>query len=187
MLIFALVHTVLVHELSVASALSLAHSYISANAVSKGQSIGIIPEGDHKTLTELLGGSRQPVIKIMSRDIAVLRQAKENEFRAIDVHALKERHKKKPAEGKDLYDNIPIYKPEAAYGYLQRAFGKNLPLVTGAILTALRSWLEGEGTEEEIEEQKADLKKRGYQMYVETRPEVPYGQAVAVLEPLKAN
>jgi hypothetical protein len=180
MLVFAMVHTVLVHELSVASALSLAHSYISANAVSKGQSIGVIPEsGDHTTLSEMLGGSRQPVIKVMSRDIIVLRQAKENEFRAIDVRALKERHKKKAAEGKDLYDNIPIYTPEAAYRYIQRAFGKDLPLLTGAILIALRSWLEGEGTEEEIEERKSELDKRGYQMYVQSRPDVPYGQAVA--------
>lgn len=177
MLVFAMVHTVLVHELSVASALSLAHSYISANAVSKGQSIGIIGEGDHIPLSEMLGGSRQPVIKVMSRDIAVVRQADEREFRAIDVHALKERHKKHKAEGKDLY-NIPVYTPEAAYGYIQRAFGKDLPLVIGAILIALRSWLDGEGTEEEKEERRSELDKHGYSMYVQTRPEVPYGQAV---------
>jgi hypothetical protein len=181
MLVFAMVHTVLVHELSVASALSLAHSYISANAVSKGQSIGIIGESeDHTTLSEMLGGSRQPVIKIMSRDIAVIRQAKEGEFRAIDVHALKNRHKKKSAEGEDLYNNIPVYTPEAAYGYIQRAFGKDLPLLIGAILISLRSWLEGADSEEEKEERKADLEKRGYQMYVQTRPDVPYGQAVLV-------
>jgi hypothetical protein len=78
MLVFALVHTILVHDLSVASALSLAQAYISANAVSKGQSIGIIPEThDHISLSTMLGGSTQPVIKIMSRDIPVVRQAEE--------------------------------------------------------------------------------------------------------------
>ena len=128
MLVFALVHTVLVHETSVASALSLAHSYISLNAVSKGRSIGLIPEkpADDVTLREMLGGSTQPVIKVMSREIAVVRQEQAGEYRAIDVHALKQRHKKKEAEGEDLY-NIPTYSPQAAYGYIQRAFGKDLP------------------------------------------------------------
>jgi len=180
MLVFALVHTVLVHDTSVASALSLAHSYISLNAVSKGRSIGLIPEkhGDDITLREMLGGSTQPVIKVMSRDIAVVRKGQEGEYRAIDVHALKERHKKKEAEGEDLY-NIPTYSPEAAYGYIQRAFGKDLPAVVGACLITMRSWLEGEGTEEEKEERRADLDKKGYGMYVQCRPEVPYGQQVS--------
>jgi len=179
MLVFALVHTVLVHETSVASALSLAHSYISLNAVSKGRSIGIIPEkhGDDVTLREMLGGSTQPVIKVMGRDIAVVRQGREGEYRAIDVHTLRERHKKKEAEGEDLY-NIPTHTPEAAYGYIQRAFGKDLPAVIGACLVTLRSWLRGEGTEEEKEERRADLDKKGYGMYVQCRPEVPSGHEV---------
>ena len=180
MLVFALVHTVLVHETSVASALSLAHSYISLNAVSKGRSIGIIQEkhGDDVTLREMLGGSTQPVIKVMSRDIAVVRQGQEGEYRAIDVHTLKERHKKREAEGEELY-NIPTYTPEAASGYIQRAFGKDLPAVVGACLITMRSWLEGEGTEKEKEERRADLDKKGYGMYVQCRPEVPYGQQVS--------
>ena len=179
MLVFAMVHTVLVHGLSVASALSLSHSYITANAVSKGRSIGIIPEkhGDEISLREMLGGSTQPVINVMGRDIAVVRQAKEGEYRAIDIHALKTRYSKHGAEGKDLY-NIPTYTPEAAYGYLQRAFGKNLSSVVGACLIAMQSWLEGDVSEEEKEARVRDLEKRGYGMYVETRPDVPYGQAV---------
>jgi hypothetical protein len=179
MLVFALVHTVLVHEMSVASALSLAHSYISANAVSKGRSIGIIPEkhGDDVSLRTMLGGSTQPVIKVMSRDIAVVRQAQEGEYRAIDVKTLRDRHTKKEAEGEELY-NIPTYSPEAAYGYIQRAFGKDLPAVVGACLVTMRSWLEGDGTEEEKEARRAELDKEGYGMYVQCRPEVPYGQQV---------
>ena len=177
MLVFAMVHTVLVHELSVASALSLAHSYISANAVSKGRSIGIIPEkhGDDVTLQTMLGGSTQPVIKVMSRDIAVVRQAEKGEFRAIDVKTLKDRHSKREAEGEELY-NIPTYTPEAAYGYIQRAFGENLPAVVGACLITMRSWLEGDGTDEEKGVRRAELDKQGYGMYVQTRPDVPYGQ-----------
>lgn len=180
MLVFALVHTVLVHETSVASALSLAHSYISLNAVSKGQAIGLIPEkhGDNVTLREMLGGSTQPVIKVMSRDIAVVRQGQEGEYRAINVHTLKERHKKKAAEGEDLY-NIPTYSAEAAYGYIQRAFGKDLSAVVGACLVTMQSWLEGEGTEDEKEERRADLEKKGYGMYMQSRPDVPYGQQVS--------
>jgi hypothetical protein len=181
MLVFAMLHTVLVHGLSVASALSLAHSYISANAVSKGRAVGLIPEkhGDDVTLRDMLGGSTQPVIKVMGRDIAVVRQAEEGEFRAIDVKALQDRHSKREAEGAELY-NIPIYTPEAAYGYLQRAFGKNLPAVIGACLITMRSWLDGDGSDEEKEARRAELDKRGYGMYVETRPEVPYGQEVSL-------
>jgi hypothetical protein len=179
MLVFAMVHTVLVHGLSVASALSLSHSYISANAVSKGRSIGMIPEkhGDDVTLRDMLGGSTQPVIKVMGRDIAVVRQAEEGEFRAIDVKTLKDRHSKREAEGAELY-NIPTYTPEAAYGYIQRAFGKDLPLLIGACLIAMKSWLDGDGTEDEKEERRAELDKQGYGMYCQVRPEVPYGQAV---------
>ena len=182
MLVFAMVHTVLVHKLSVASALSLAHSYISANAVSKGRSIGLIPEkrGDEVSLQTMLGGSTQPVIKVMSRDIAVVRQAEEDEFRAIDVKSLKTRYSKHGAEGADLY-NIPTYTPEAAYGYIQRAFGKNLPAVVGACLITMKSWLDGEGTDEEKEARRAELDKQGYGMYVQTRPDVPYGQEVSTL------
>lgn len=179
MLVFAMVHTVLVHGLSVASALSLSHSYISANAVSKGRSIGIIPEskGDDISLRTMLGGSTQPVIKVMGRDIAVVRQAEEGEFRAIDVKTLRDRHLKHETEGAELY-NIPTYSPEAAYGYLQRAFGKDLPAVVGACLITMRSWLEGDGTEEVKEERRAELDKKGYEMYMLARPEVPYGQEV---------
>jgi hypothetical protein len=178
MLVFSMLHTVLVHELSVASALSLAHAYISANAVSKGQSIGIIPESEeHISLKQMLGGSTQPVIKVMSRDIPVVRQAEEGEYRAIDIKTLKARYKKQGAEGADLY-NIPVHSPESAYEYIRRAFGENLESVVGACLIAMRSWLEGQGTNEEKETRRAELEKRGYNMYVETRPEVPYGQAV---------
>ena len=179
MLVFAMVHTVLVHNLSVASALSLAHAYISANAVSKGRSIGIIPEkhGDHVSLQTMLGGSTQPVINVMGRDIAVVRQAEEGEFRAIDVKTLKDRYSKHEAVGKDLY-NIPTYSPEAAYGYIQRAFGKNLPAVVGACLITMKSWLEGEGPDEEKETRRTELAKQGYAMYVQARPEVPYGKEV---------
>jgi hypothetical protein len=179
MLVFAMIHTVLVHGLSVASALSLSHSYISANAVSKGRSIGTIPEkhGDDITLREMLGGSTQPVIKVMSRDISVVRQATEGEYRAIDVKTLKDRHAKQEAEGAELY-NIPTYTPEAAYGYIQRAFGSDLPLLIGACLIAMRSWLEGDGMEEEKEERRVELDKQGYAMYCQARPEVPSGQAV---------
>jgi len=185
MLIFAMVHTVLVHGVSVASALSLSHSYISANAVSKGRSIGLIPEkpGDDITIRELLGGSSQPHINVMGREIAVLRQAEEGEYRAIDIHALKERRKKHgEATGRELYSNIPVYTPEAALGYVQRAFGKDLENVIGASFIALSSWLEGEGednTEEEIEARRVELEKQGYNMYCQARPDVPYGQAVS--------
>jgi len=183
MLIFAMVHTVLVHGVSVASALSLSHSYISANAVSKGRSIGLIPEkpGDDITIRELLGGSSQPHINVMGREIAVLRQAEEGEYRAIDIHALKERHKKHgEATGRELYSNIPVYTPEAALGYVQRAFAKDLENVIGACFIALSSWLEGDdNTEEGIEARRVELEKRGYNMYCEGRPDVPYGQAVS--------
>jgi hypothetical protein len=74
--------------------------------------------------------------------------------------------------------NIPVYSPEAAYGYIQRAFDKNLPLVVGACLVAMKSWLEVESTEEEKESNRTKLEKGGYGWYVETRPDVPYGQAV---------
>lgn len=179
MLVFAMVHAVLVHELSVASALSLAHAYISANAVSKGRSIGLIPEkhGDEISLQTMLGGSTQPVIKVMGRDIPVVRQTEEGEFRAIDVKSLRDRYLKHGTEGADLY-NIPIYTPEAAYGYIQRSFGKNLPAVVGACLIMMKSWLEGEGSDEEKEARRIELDKQGYTMYVQTRPEVPYGQEV---------
>lgn len=182
MLVFAMVHTILVHELSAASALSLAHSYISLNAISKGRSIGLIPEkrGDDTSLSKMLGGSTQPLIKVMSRDIPVVRQAEEGEYRAIDIKALKDRHAKQEAEGKDLY-NIPTYTPEAALGYIQRAFGKNLPLLVGACIICMKTWLEGEGTEEEKEARKAELDKQGYGMYVQARPDVPYGEAVRPL------
>src|SRR5208282_2632408 len=157
------------------------HSYISANAVSKGRAIGVIPEkqGDDVTLRDMLGGSTQPVIKVMSRDIAVVRQLEEGEFRAIDVKTLRDRHSKREAEGAELY-NIPIHTPEAAYGYLQKAFGKDLPAVVGACLITMKSWLDGDGSDEEKEARKAELAKRGYGMYVETRPEVPYGHEVSL-------
>jgi hypothetical protein len=182
MLVFAMVHTVLVHELSVASALSLAHAYISANAVSKGRSIGLIPEkhGEEVSLQTMLGGSTQPVIKVMGRDIPVVRQAEEGEFRAIDMKTLKDRYSKHEIEGADLY-NIPTCTPEAAYGYIQRAFGKNLPGVVGACLITMKSWLEGDGTGAEKEARRAELDKEGYNMYVRSRPEVPYGQEVNTL------
>ena len=174
-----MVHTVLVHSLSVASALSLSHAYISANAVSKGRSIGLIPEkhGDDVSLRTMLGGSTQPVIKVMGRDIAVVRQAEEGEYRAIDVHALKARHAKHEAEGAELY-NIPVYSPEGALGYLQRAFGKNLSAVIGACLIAMRSYLAGDGPDDEREARRLELDKEGYGMYVQTRPGVPYGHEV---------
>src|SRR2546423_15035302 len=179
MLVFAMVHTILVHDLSVASALSLAHSYISLNAISKGRSIGLIPEkhGDDTSLQKMLGGSTQPVIKVMSRDVPVVRQSDPREYRAIDIKTLRDRHSKKETEGKDLY-NIPTYTPEAALGYIQRAFGKNLPLLVGACLVCMRSWIEGDGTEEEKEKSRAELDKQGYGMYVQARPDVPYGEAV---------
>lgn len=182
MLVFAMVHTVLVHNVSVASALSLAHSYITANAISKGRSIGIIPEKseDEISLKEMLGGSTQPVIKVMGRDIALVRQPEEGEYRAIDVSTLKKRHLKHEAEGSDLY-NIPTYSPEGAYGYLKRAFGNDLPAVIGACLVTMQSWIKGEGTEEEKEASKAELEKQGYGMYVQCRPDVPYGEAVLCL------
>src|ERR1700692_3056432 len=102
MLVFAMVHTVFVHGVSVASALSLAHSYISANAISKGRSIGIIPEhSDNVSLSTMLGGSTQPVIKVMSRDISIVRQPDEGEYRAIDIKTLRDRHSKHEAEGAD--------------------------------------------------------------------------------------
>lgn len=178
MLVFAMVHTMFVHGLSVASSLSLAHSYISANAISKGRSIGIIPDhGDHVSLSDMLGGSTQPVIKVMSRDISVVRQAEEGEYRAIDIKTLKDRHSKHEAEGEALY-NIPTYTPEAALGYLQRAFGKDLLAVIGACVVVMKSWLHGDGTEEEKEERRVELDKQGYGMYVQARPDVPFGQAV---------
>lgn len=178
MLVFAMVHTVFVHGVSVASALSLAHSYISANAISKGRSIGIIPEhSDNVSLSTMLGGSTQPVIKVMSRDISIVRQPDEGEYRAIDIKTLRDRHSKHEAEGADLY-NIPIYTPEGALGYIQRAFGKDLPSVVGACVVVMKSWLNVDGTEEEKEERRVELDKQGYGMYVQARPDVPYGQAV---------
>jgi hypothetical protein len=179
MLVFAMIHTILVHSLSVASALSLSHAYISANAVSKGRSIGLIPEkhGDDISLRTMLGGSTQPVIDVMGRDIAVVRQAEEGEYRAIDVKTLKDRHAKHEAEGAELY-NIPVYSPQNALGYLQRAFGKDLPAVIGACLITMRSYLAGYATDEEKEAKRKQLEKEGYGMYVQTRPEVPYGQEV---------
>jgi hypothetical protein len=184
MLVFAFVYSVLVHNLDIASALSLAQSYISANAISKGQSIGVIPETqDHIKLSEMLGGSTQPVIKVMGRDIPVVRQARDGEYRAIDIHTLKQRHQKKSAEGEELY-NIPTFSPDRAYGYIKRAFGNNLPLVVGACLSTMRSWIEAEGTEEEKRANWSKVEKGGYGWYVETRPEVPYGQAVTSLRAL---
>jgi hypothetical protein len=180
MLVFAMVHTVLVHQLSVASALSLSHSYITANAISKGRAIGIMHENEDEssTLKEMLGGASQPTIKVMSRDIAVVRGSQEGEFRAIDFKALKARHAKKGGtEGEDLY-NIPTYSPEAAQGYLARAFGMNLSNVIGACLIAMQSWLNGAETDDALETKTAELEKHGYNMYVQCRPEVPYGQAV---------
>jgi hypothetical protein len=180
MLVFAMVHTVLVHQLSVASALSLSHSYITANAISKGRAIGVIHETEEEssTLKEMLGGASQPTIKVMGRDIAVVRGSQEGEFRAIDFKALKARHVKKGGtEGEDLY-NIPTYTPEAAQGYLSRAFGNNLSNVIGACLVAMQSWLNGADTDEALETKRAELEKHGYNMYVQCRPEVPYGQAV---------
>jgi hypothetical protein len=179
MLVFAMVHTVLVHQLSVASALSLSHSYITANAISKGRAIGVIHEKEESsTLKEMLGGASQPTIKVMGRDIAVVRGSQEGEFRAIDFKALKARHVKKGGtEGEDLY-NIPTYSPEAAQGYLTRAFGKNLLNVIGACLIALQSWLDGADTDEALETKRVELEKHGYNMYVQCRPEVPNGQAV---------
>jgi hypothetical protein len=182
MLVFAMVHTVFVHGLSVPSSLSLAHSYITANAISKGRSIGMVSDhGDDVSLSTMLGGSTQPIIKVMGRDISVVRQAEEGEYRAIDIKTVKDRHSKREAEGADLY-NIPTYPPEAALGYIQRAFGKDLPLVVGACVVVMKSWLEGDGTDDEKEERRAELDKRGYGMYVEARPDVPYGQAVPLLK-----
>jgi hypothetical protein len=180
MLVFAMVNTVLVHQLSVASALSLSHSYITANAISKGRAIGVIHEKEEEssTLKEMLGGATQPTIKVMGRDIAVVRGAQEGEYKAIDFKALKTRHMKKGStEGSDLY-NIPTYSPEAALGYITRAFGTNLPNVIGACLVTMQSWLDRANTEEEMDAKRTELEKHGYNMYVQCRPEVPYGQAV---------
>jgi len=180
MLVFAMVHTVLVHQLSVASALSLSHSYITANAISKGRAIGLIPQKEEEgsTVKEMLGGASQPTIKVMGRDIVCVRGAKEGEYRAIDFKALKARHVKKGGtEGSDLY-NMPTYSPEAAQGYITRAFGKNLSNVIGACLVTMQSWLDGAETEEELETKRAELEKHGYNMYVQCRPEVPYGREV---------
>ena len=180
MLVFAMVHTVLVHQLSVASALSLSHSYITANAISKGRAIGLIPQKEEEgsTVKEMLGGASQPTIKVMGRDIVCVRGGKEGEYRAIDIKALKARHLKKGGtEGLDLY-NVPTYSPEAAQGYITRAFGKNLSNVIGACLITMQSWLEGAETEEELETKRAELEKHGYNMYVQCRPEVPYGREV---------
>jgi hypothetical protein len=180
MLVFAMVNTVFVHNLSVSSALSLSHSYMTANAISKGQSIGLIGESSNATLKQMLGGSTQPVIRVMSRDIPVVRQRVEGEFRAIDVKALKEKYRKSEMEGMGLLD-IPTYSPEGALGYLQRAFGGKLGMVIGACVVVMKSWLEGEGTEEEREERRTELDKQGYGMYCQVRPDVPYGQAVSAL------
>jgi hypothetical protein len=179
MLVFAMVHTILVQSLSVASALSLSQAYISANAVSKGRSIGLIHEkpGDDVSLQTMLGGSTQPVIKVMGRDIAVVRQAEEGEYRAIDVKTLKDRHAKHEAEGAELY-NIPVYSPEGALGYIQRAFGENLHAVIGACLVTMQSYLAGDGSDKERDTRRLELEKEGYGLYVQTRPEVPHGQEV---------
>lgn len=135
-------------------------------------------EEESSTLKEMLGGASQPTIKVMGRDIAVVRGDQENEYRAIDFKALKSRHVKKGGtEGSDLY-NIPTYSPEAAYGYITRAFGMNLSNVIGACLIAMQSWLDGADTEDEMETKRAELEKHGYNMYIRSRPEVPDGQAV---------
>jgi hypothetical protein len=42
----------------------------------------------------------------------------------------------------------------------------------------MKSWLNVDGTEEEKEERRVELDKQGYGMYVQARPDVPYGQAV---------
>lgn len=180
MLIFAMVHTILVHGLSVATSLSLAHSYISLNALSKGQSLGLLPgsSSSYPSLSQILGGSTQPVIKVLGRDIPVVRQSQQDEYRAIDTKTLRDRHAKKQLEGSELFD-VPTYSPEAALGYVQRAFGTQLGLLVGACVVCMRSWLRGDDDLGSTEEQRREeLEKRGYGMYVQARPEVPYGKAV---------
>jgi hypothetical protein len=158
--------------LSSASALSLAHCYTTANAISKGRSIGIMrdeksPQDD---LSELLGGSTQPIVNLMGRELYIIRGQSDESVRAIDIPGLK----KKSQSGDKKGNNVPIYTPESAFKYLERSFGDRMGKIVAVLDAVFDSWI----YDKDDEDARLELNKRSYGWYCDTRPEVPYGQEV---------
>ena len=155
--------------LTTAAALSFAQAYSSANAISKGKAIGVIHSKEEKSdeITTLLSGSRQPIMPVMGRSIPFLSGRTEGDYLAIDVAALSH----KAETGK-----IPTHNADTAYNYIQKAFKEHLPQVLGAFDLLLESYLPNMSDEE-----REDLNKKGYNLYCQFRPEVPYGEKVRSL------
>jgi hypothetical protein len=134
-------------EQPMSSRLSLAQAVVSANSQSKAKSIGITNEN---TAEEEGWGKGQPKIKVMGREIAVMRRAPtegavtsgsdqtgfkveqvdHETFWGLDLDALRKSNGPLIAgKNSGSVSGLPIYSPESARNYLLRsmAISENIP------------------------------------------------------------
>lgn len=157
----------------VSARLSLGQALVSANSKSKAASIGLAEKG--KSAEDLGWSQGQPKVRILSREIAVMRR-----------HTGMERSTQPALWGLDLEGlqrkgrtdaGLPIYQPHSARNYLLNAFveksektsnkKENLGKLLQAIDMLCRSWSSVLSSD--------DLDRRAWAWYTSVRPEVKAG------------